>query len=453
MAVSSMLAAKKIILLTFPSLIIILFTLFLGRAFCGWICPMGTLLDGVGHFISPGDKVYSLRQVKYILLFVIIFASLFGMQLAGFFDPFSILVRGLAFSVDPVLNAVVSSFFSGIYLHGPEWLSSLTEPVYAFFKLTLLPFKQSFFSLSLVSFVILFTIVFLEKLDRRFWCRNLCPLGALLALVARFSLFNRFPSRLCTDCGQCADECRMDVFDSNGKTVSGECVLCMDCISECEESISGIRYMPMKQGVGLNISRRVFVSSALAGMALPALSSVHILQVSKDQYLLRPPGALAEDSFSDTCVRCGECMKVCIQNGLQPLFLENGYADMFTPRLIPRIGYCEFNCTLCGQVCPTGAIKRLPLEEKHKTVIGKAYINRDRCLPFAANTSCIVCEEHCPVYDKAIKYEEAVIRDSGGVLISLKRPIVIKDQCVGCGICEKKCPVNGESAIRVVREE
>jgi ferredoxin len=143
-------------------------------------------------------------------------------------------------------------------------------------------------------------------------------------------------------------------------------------------------------------------------------------------------------------------MKVCIQNALQPAFMESGYEGMFTPRLIPRIGYCEFNCRLCGQVCPTGAIKKLTLEEKRNFVIGKAYFNKNRCLPFAENTPCIVCEEHCPTYDKAIKFKEATIINVKGNAITLKQPYIINNLCIGCGICEKMCPIDGESAIRVI---
>jgi len=129
--------------------------------------------------------------------------------------------------------------------------------------------------------------------------------------------------------------------------------------------------------------------------------------------------------------------------------MESGYEGMFSPRLIPRIGYCEFNCNLCGQVCPTGAIRNLDLAEKQKFVIGRAYFNKNRCLPFAENTPCIVCEEHCPTFDKAIKFEEVLKTDGKGNSVKLKQPYVINELCIGCGICEKVCPLDGESAIRV----
>jgi NAD-dependent dihydropyrimidine dehydrogenase PreA subunit len=86
---------------------------------------------------------------------------------------------------------------------------------------------------------------------------------------------------------------------------------------------------------------------------------------------------------------------------------------------------------------------------KRQQVIGKAHINRDRCLPWAEDQDCIVCEEMCPIPEKAIILEEvAVPSEEGGTMI-LKRPVVIREDCIGCGICEYKCPVDGEAAIQV----
>jgi formate hydrogenlyase subunit 6/NADH:ubiquinone oxidoreductase subunit I len=142
-------------------------------------------------------------------------------------------------------------------------------------------------------------------------------------------------------------------------------------------------------------------------------------------------------------------MKVCINNALQPLFLERGLDNMFTPVLVPRLGYCEFNCTLCTQVCPTDALKTLNLEQKHAYVLGRAWFDKNRCLVYARAVSCIVCEEHCPTHDKAIKFHDAPIMDPQGKAVILKQPYVEEALCIGCGICEYVCPVQGTSAIRV----
>jgi ferredoxin len=133
--------------------------------------------------------------------------------------------------------------------------------------------------------------------------------------------------------------------------------------------------------------------------------------------------------------------------------MESGFEGMFTPRLVPRLGYCEFNCTLCGQVCPSNAIKRLDVKEKQSFVIGLAVFDKDRCLPFAKDESCIVCEEHCPTYDKAIKFKSIKVKDKNGSEIIIKQPYVIDSLCVGCGICENVCPLKGDAAIRVIRQK
>jgi formate hydrogenlyase subunit 6/NADH:ubiquinone oxidoreductase subunit I len=124
--------------------------------------------------------------------------------------------------------------------------------------------------------------------------------------------------------------------------------------------------------------------------------------------------------------------------------------------LVPRVGYCEQGCTLCGQVCPTGAIRHLALAEKigekpfaEPVRVGSAFIDRGRCLPWAMDTPCIVCEEVCPTAPKAVYFkEETVVARDGGAR-TLKRPFVDLDRCWGCGVCEARCPVFDLAAIRV----
>jgi ferredoxin len=128
---------------------------------------------------------------------------------------------------------------------------------------------------------------------------------------------------------------------------------------------------------------------------------------------------------------------------------EAGLEGLWTPVLVPRAGYCDYSCNACGQVCPVEAIPRLSLEEKRQRVIGQAHINEDRCIAWADHVDCIVCEEMCPVPDKAIVLEEAEVRTGDGERVTVQHPHVIRDRCIGCGICEYKCPVNGEAAIRV----
>jgi ferredoxin len=141
-------------------------------------------------------------------------------------------------------------------------------------------------------------------------------------------------------------------------------------------------------------------------------------------------------------------MNVCPTSGLQPALFEAGLEGFWTPRLVPRLGYCDYGCNACGQVCPSQAIPRLSLEDKRQAVIGLAAVDRNRCLPWAYNTPCIVCEEMCPVPDKAVKLQREQVDG-----IELQKPYVVADLCIGCGICEQHCPLAGEAAIHVYRPQ
>jgi ferredoxin len=164
--------------------------------------------------------------------------------------------------------------------------------------------------------------------------------------------------------------------------------------------------------------------------------------------LIRPPGA-QENNLLAKCIRCGECSRACPTSAIQPAIAEAGLEGLWTPVLIPRIGYCDYSCSACGQVCPVQAIPPLSLLEKRQHVIGKAYIDRNRCIPWADEQPCGVCEEMCPVPDKAIELEELEVRDAEGGLLTVQRPHVVRERCIGCGICEYQCPLSGPAAIRV----
>lgn len=445
------LAQKTFIALLWPGFMIVGLTIVFGRVFCSWICPLGTLIDAGGHLIKPQNSSgLNLKYLKYAILILVVITASFGIQLLGYVDPFSLLVRGMVFSIDPMLNYLVSLFFDTIYTSAPAWISSLTEPVYDLLKAFILPFKQSFFFLSLFSFLLLSAIFLLELLGRRFWCRNLCPVGALLALISKISIFKRIPVRACHHCDKCLAECRMQAFDNDKKFQFEECSLCMDCLAYCPDQITTFKFAFPGSYQPVDINKRQLIVSGLTGIALPVLFRTDAVTKTGDNKVIRPPGALSETRFLASCVRCGECLKVCINNSLQPLTFENGIENLFTPVLKPRLGYCEFNCTLCSQVCPTGALEKLSIEQKHRFIIGKAYFDKNRCLVYADKKSCIVCEEHCPTFDKAIKFKIMTSKDSDGNRVTIKHPYVQEYLCIGCGICEHVCPVNGSAAIKVI---
>ena len=451
-AAAAMLSGKVLIAAFIPAAALLILTALFGRFFCGWICPMGTLIDAAGHAIprAAGRPPRSWRKVKYFLLGTTLAAAVAGLPLSGYFDPFPILVRGFAFSLDPALSYLVRTPFDWIYKNCAEGVSNLTEPVYGVLKDHLLAARPAAFSLAGLSLGILAAILVLERFERRFWCRNLCPAGALFALAARFPLLKRMPPQSCKSCGECGDVCRMGAFDAAGLRSPEACSLCLDCLDRCPKEIATFSFRRTKAvPAPFEPSRRLFLGAAGAGLALALTSRIEGRERGRPG-VIRPPGAPAEEAFIDLCIRCGECLKVCPTNVLQPTWLESGWEGIFSPRLDTRTSYCEFNCTLCGEVCPTGAIRRLTEDEKHRTIIGKAEFDRNRCLPFARGEPCIVCEEHCPTPEKAILFTEVEVTNPRGEKVKVKQPFVKLDLCVGCGICENKCPILGTAGVRVL---
>jgi formate hydrogenlyase subunit 6/NADH:ubiquinone oxidoreductase subunit I len=153
------------------------------------------------------------------------------------------------------------------------------------------------------------------------------------------------------------------------------------------------------------------------------------------------------------CIRCGICVNICPTRAIHPSGTGADCDGVWTPMLVPRLGYCDYICNRCGEVCPTGAIPKLSLLEKQQTVIGKAEIDENRCIPWSQNVNCIVCQEMCPLAEKAIELDDVTVTNSEGLETLVRRPVVIRDRCIGCGICDHQCPVYGEAAIRVYPDD
>lgn len=454
LALCTMLAGKVIIALMAPALIILLVSLIFGRGFCGWFCPVGTMLDGAHHLLGRRKKKNKPTRYPHLaltILFFIVVSSLLNFPVVGYLDPFSILVRAFSQSLYPAFNSLAVSFFSFTYESAPPAVNLVTEPLYSLLKQSVLPFEQKHYDLALLSFMMFAALFLLEFVQRRFFCRNICPLGALIGLVSRLSILRvNGGDSDCGKCRHCSQICRMGAIDDDRNIRMGSCSLCMDCLEQCPRQIIGFKSGFFTPGTNeISLSRRKFIGTLAAGAMVPPILNVRNNNHHERANLIRPPGAREERAFLNRCVRCAECIQVCIGNALQPTFLQSGIEGIFTPRLVARTGYCEFNCTLCGQVCPTGAIKELTLEQKHKTKIGHAWFDKNVCLPYAKGIPCIVCEEHCPTPEKAIRFRLVDVYDDQDRKVRVKQPYVVDSLCIGCGICETKCPVPGRSAIYI----
>jgi polyferredoxin len=453
--ITNLLASHSIASGFYLSLILIALTLPLGRVFCGWVCPFGTLHNLAGCLKKKGAPKKDRRnwyRFKYYILIFLLISSLFTLQLTGFLDPLSLLIRSFSLHVYPVFNYLIRSFFEGIFPLSWPVLTGISEALYTFFKNTVLAFDQPYFYQSLLIGLLFWTLIALNLVERRFWCRYLCPLGALLGLLSRYSLLDRSVSEECDGCGVCRVSCQGDARpDQKEQWKNTECIACFNCDDVCPNNAVHFGFFRNKTAPALDLGKRRVIGSALTGiLAVPFFRVTPFTEKrALDPRLIRPPGALEEKEFLKRCVKCGECMKVCLTNGLQPTLLEAGLEGLWSPVLVPRIGHCEYRCTLCGQVCPTGAIRRLPWEEKTKIKIGLAMIDQGRCLPYAHGTPCIVCEEVCPTPKKAIWFEEIRGQDRQGKKVLLKQPRVDLSLCIGCGVCEAKCPVQDQPAIYV----
>jgi polyferredoxin len=452
--ITTILSAHTVEKAFYLSLIVVLLTAILGRVFCGWVCPMGTLNNIAGALRKRRTYIQNenLFKLKYYILIFLLVSSAFTLQLAGILDPLSLLIRSFSVSIYPMFNYVVTSFFDAIYISRIPLIVDVSEGIYSFLKKTILLFQQSYYRQSLFIGAIFLIILGINLIENRFWCRYLCPLGALLGILSRYSILKRTVSEGCTSCGACATVCQGNASPDRKQSWKGsECLYCWNCDDICPNNAVRFGFAAKKDSASLDLGRRRVLISAFSGIAAVPLLRQNPL--NKDDVfnplLIRPPGSLPETDFLRRCVRCGECMKVCLTNGLQPTLLEAGLEGIWTPILIPKIGYCEYRCTLCGQVCPTGAIKRLGVEQKTKVKIGLAMLDKGRCLPYAHKTQCIVCEEVCPTPKKAIWFEKHIVKDRDGKEIIVQQPQVDLELCIGCGICETKCPVIDKPAIYI----
>jgi MauM/NapG family ferredoxin protein len=451
-AIANLLSSKNFLPWSTLSLVVLLSSLFFGRAWCGWLCPMGTILD---LFSFPKRKrrvepPQNLRKLKYGLLIVILVSAILGNLTLLFFDPLTIFTRSTTLTILPVLD---KSFYAiETVLIKIPFLSNPVATFDAWLRPLIFPVASASIQYSFLFGFFFIGIILLNLIAERFWCRYLCPLGALLGLPSKLALFQRKTTSACSKCGLCYKDCPTGTIDPQKEYRSdpSECTLCMVCLQSCKKDSTTFapKWQPSPRQ-SYDPDRRVFLSSLGISAVSVALLSADWRKRRPKNFLLRPPGVEDENEFLSKCVRCGICMKVCPTQALQPDVSQSGIEGFWTPILIPRNGFCDYACNACGQNCPVQAIPPLPLAEKQSTAIGHAYIDHNRCLAWSDHQNCIVCEEMCPVPHKAITLDKGSFVDSDGNQFEIPLPVVDRERCIGCGTCENKCPVMGEAAIRV----
>ena len=351
----------------------------------------------------------------------------------GLLDPIALTVRSMTTSVLPTVHMASEGVYTEPREYWQAWVVGLI-----------------FFGFLIANWFI-----------PRFFCRAICPLGALLGIFSRFALWriDRDPVR-CTDCDLCLKSCE-GASDPHTDLRKSECFVCLNCIEDCPHDALQFRFLPRKASeialpaVG---RRQMLLAGAFGLLFFPMARLSGGVRKNFNRAVIRPPGSVAEDEFLRRCIKCDQCIRVCPTNVLQPALFEAGVEGLWTPIMISKMGWCELNCTLCSQVCPTGAIREIsiaeklgvgPFEAKGPIKTGTAFYNQGRCLPWAMDTDCVVCEEVCPVSPKAIFTRNVEVTDRWGAKLELKRPFIDPDRCIGCGICEHECPVKDDPAVYV----
>jgi MauM/NapG family ferredoxin protein len=350
-------------------------------------------------------------------------------------DPIGLLTRSFAVVFYPL----------GIWV--ANGLVGLFRPVAeqrGWYDLAYHAYLQPGFKAAIGNLVLLAVVLGLSLLTRRFWCRSVCPLGALLGILARVAPSRRRVTSACTMCGQCQETCPVQAIGEDPfRTRQSACIQCKSCQAVCPVDAISFSLRPQPdsryQGLPEGFSRRNFFLGMGVGSMAIVLARLDPRVTKRNDRWIRPPGALPEDDFLATCIRCGACLRICVTHTLQASGMEDGLISWGTPIHNMRVAGCEQQCNLCGKICPTGAIRNLPLIERQHAKTGTAVLIREKCVAWDKNRLCLLCDEACP-------YNAIVFRPVDGH----KRPFVDESRCNGCGMCEAVCPIAGEAAILVI---
>lgn len=427
---------------------ILLLTVLFGRVYCSSVCPLGILQDVIS-FVSRKlhkKKYYSLTKeytlLKYLFLVLAVISILSGsLIIINLLDPYSNFGRIFTQLFKPLVLAINNVLVYALAKFNIYWLYP-QEIKAANILLTLFPLL--FLSL----------VFWLAYKHGRLFCNTVCPVGTFLGLLSRISLFKvEIEKDNCISCKLCERVCKSGCIDKENKSVDvSRCVSCFNCFQVCPTK--GIKYklnfqMPMKnkEAAVPDIKKREFISSVAVffiGTLGSAYAQKKIVGKKASKFPVfkknpvSPPGSLSIKNFKDSCTACHLCISSCPSRVLQPSFLEYGFTGMLQPTMDYRTGFCNFECLICSQVCPSGAILPIGLEKKKMLQIGKAKFLKENCIVFTEKTDCGACAEHCPT--------KAVTMVPYG---DVKSPEVKDEFCIGCGACEYACPTVPYKAIYV----
>ncbi|WP_022663833.1 4Fe-4S binding protein [Desulfospira joergensenii] len=402
--------------------------LIFGRFYCSFLCPLGILQDiCIRIFRSRGKKhTYQrpYRTVSYGLLFLtIILAVLGSLALVNLLDPYTLFGR---IAVHPFKTMVL-------------WINNMIVIVAEQFDVYALAIKKqhhiplSILTIAMGSFglVLAFSII-----SGRGYCNTICPVGAFLGMISRFSLFRFVIDREnCRSCGLCEEVCKAGCIDMDKLEIDhSRCVTCFNCTDACRKNALDYKVQFPIPSRRWTPSRRNFlaVTAVAGGTVLSAALPVRLFSLESmtpGQTPVMPPGAKNLSNFVQRCTACHLCVSVCPTNVMIPAYFEYGSCGIMQPKLDYRQGHCDFDCNACGQVCPTGAIAPLLLKEKKLTRIGTVSLNKTRCIVHVKKKHCGACGEVCPTH--------AIFPVEKGLVLF---PEINIDFCIGCGACERACP-------------
>lgn len=420
--------------------LILLACVFVPRGFCGYLCPLGTTIDLFDWAI--GKRIQRFRvanegwwvHIKYYLLLGILVAAAGGVLISGVFAAIPVITRGLLFTLSPLQTGVQRGWH------------------------LVPPFNAG----HVVSLVLFAVVLGLGLLKPRFWCRYVCPSGAVFSLGNLFRVTERKVESSCIHCHKCIEICPFDAIKPDFTTRTTDCTLCQTCGGVCPtEAIKFVERWELVQLKAPNdppthetaIGRRGFLSAGV-GITAGVLGGVSATGVTRAWGAklddptawrpIRPPGSVPEQDFLQMCIRCGECFKACPNDVLHPLGFQQGLEGLWTPQVQPDWAGCESSCNACSQVCPTGAIRAIPLVEKRVCRIGLAELNLQTCLPYAGREACQLCVDECHHAGyHAIEFTRVHTEvDAAGNPIDdsgFLAPVVLADKCVGCGLCQTRC--------------